>query len=362
MSATKSLAPLREKGNASARSHRPSKIVIRRHDLPNEHLILPWSDKRLVGIDIACLPTALAHCYFPRRPTTEGAVLRRNGDVSLILEARSLEIDGKLVKPGLPYGAGGRLLFAGLTTLAKLQLAIAPELSPRLYLPRSGRAMYRFTHGDKAANGPDRSRFLQQFYRVLSTEWTATKRARVEMQDHRGRPRVQMGWGFEAVRLIDKGCLWWNPSDIDAMPMFPSWLELSPQMWDWISKSEVPLDWHAYRGLAASPLTMDLVAWLAGRLLLVDPKEPVFLTWEQLYQQFVGQRPERLADRPWKVRVCKFKWDLLACLKQALKVYSRARVHAETDGVRLHHSQPWVNPTRALEKVRLAVEPDLSLP
>ncbi|MEW6752821.1 MAG: replication protein RepA [Candidatus Latescibacterota bacterium] len=335
--------------------NKPTIVRLERHDAPGEQLVFPWSDRRLAGIDVACLPTVLASCYFPRRRPTTDALLRRDGDDSLILEAHSLDINGRLVKPGLPYGAPGRLIFTAFATLAKLQAAIRPDLRPRLYLPRSARAFYRFTHGDAAAQGRNRARFIQHFYRVLATEITATRRERVPVPDRTAaRIRVQTGWEFEAFRVVDKAHLWWNPRDIDTMPLFPSWVRLSDRMWDWIDRTTIPLDWHAYRAHAPWPLTMDIDAWLAARLARLH--EPVFLTWAQLYRQFVGERPAGLSERAWSNRLRPFKWDFVTNLKRTLAVYKRARVEVTATGIWLRPSPPWVDPRKELRKIEQAAD------
>jgi Plasmid encoded RepA protein len=345
------------------------KILVQRADT-RDQLVLPWSDKRLAGVDVAQIPTALVHCYLPRRKPTEDVIIRSNGDISLMIETRALAFDGKAVKPGIPYGAGGRLILAGLTTLAKLQTSIAPELKPRLYLPRSARAFFRFTHfdntgersSDRNRSGEAHARFMQQFYRVLAAEFTATKQVRREMPAGGKPPRVQTGWAFRAVRLVEAAELWWNPSDLGTATMWPSWLELSPRGWEWIEATTHPLDWEAYTSHAKSPLTMDIDAWLGARLWQIPAGETVYLTWEQLYLQFVGSKPASLSARAWQTRIRVFKWDFLASLKRTLAAYRTARVKPYADGIELHHSPPWVDPKKALIKLRERVEPDLLLP
>jgi hypothetical protein len=333
-------------------SRGPTVIRLKRQDVAGEDVVFPWSDERLAGLDVACIPAVLASCYFPRRPVREDAILRRNGDDSLIVSSQAIEVDGKLVKPGLPYGAPARLIFTALATLAKLQDAIRSDLRPKLYLPRSARAFYRFVHGVEDASGRDRGMFVQHFYRLLATEFTASRRMRVE----RERCRVQRGWTFKAVRVVEEAELWWDPKDLEALPLFPSWLTLATRFWEWLDASAVPLDWCAYRGHALSPLTMDIDAWLAARL--VRLKEKVFLSWRQVYEQFIGEPPrerEACARRLWN-----FKSDFVANLRRSLAAYRGAHVEVSSSGLRLFPSPPWVDFTKEVRK--LSREVDLGLP
>lgn len=48
----------------------------------------------------------------------------------------------------------------------------------------------------------------------------------------------------------------------------------------------IPLDERALAALSHSAMALDIYAWLAQRLHRVNPKEPQFLTWKALKEQF----------------------------------------------------------------------------
>ncbi len=82
------------------------------------------------------------------------------------------------------------------------------------------------------------------------------------------------------------GELWWDPKQPEQGTLWGSWIELGEKFYDAIIASPVPLDMRALRALKRSPLALDLYAWAAYKVWMVDRKNASqFVPWAGLVEQ-----------------------------------------------------------------------------
>jgi hypothetical protein len=107
-------------------------------------------------------------------------------------------------------------------------------------------------------------------------------------------------------------------------------VRLSLDYFESLQKHAVPLDERALRALAHSAIGLDVYAWLAQRLHRVKPREPQFISWVALKEQF-GWHYERMR---------KFKEKFRGALGMVLAQYQAARIELDDNGMTLRHSPP----------------------
>jgi len=90
----------------------------------------------------------------------------------------------------------------------------------------------------------------------------------------------------------------------------------------------VPLDERALAGLAHSASALDIYAWLAQRLHRVPHRQPQFITWAALKEQFGAEFG----------RMNNFKHKFRLALGQVLAFYPRAKVEGDGRGITLYNS------------------------
>ena len=86
----------------------------------------------------------------------------------------------------------------------------------------------------------------------------------------------------------------WLQSDdkqMRQMSMWPGVMELSKEFFDSIIDHSVPLDPRAVGALKDSVLALDAYAWLAHRLRRIRQPGGLFLSWQNLYDQFGQEGP-----------------------------------------------------------------------
>lgn len=103
---------------------------------------------------------------------------------------------------------------------------------------------------------------------------------------------------------------------------------LSAAFFDELCRHPVLVDKAALRGLATSPLAIDVYLWLAYRLHALQGETPV--GWDRLWRQF-GTRVGKLKN---------FKSQFEAPLHLALSAYTAARVNVTDRGLKLLPSPP----------------------
>lgn len=108
---------------------------------------------------------------------------------------------------------------------------------------------------------------------------------------------------------------------------------LSQRYFESLLAHAVPLDSRAIGALSHSPMAMDIYCWLAHRLRRIDPENPQFVAWKNLYDQFgYGY-----------TQIFNFKRKFRELINQVLWQYpdARSRVREEHNkGYWLRHTPP----------------------
>ncbi|MDR3441335.1 replication protein RepA [Telmatospirillum sp.] len=276
-------------------------------------------------VDIASHHTALCQTYLPASRPAVRCWDRRNGTVTVRLEAGSAysAIQGEFVPLDLPYGAKARLALIAITTEA------VRTGSPIVTLGRS------MTHGlekilDRSPDGDD----IRQFRRQLAALVVMT---------------IRLGWTREnqpiqivtpiadLVAGLDPAA-WASPLQRRGHWQCPE-IRLAKPFFEALDRSTVPLDVRALATLAHTPLGLDAYCWLAQRLHRIPIGESVFVPWARLHEQFGGFARLRAFRRHF--------WSVLTSIHD---VYQDARIEDEYSpdgqpaGLRLYHSAPPVPP------------------
>jgi hypothetical protein len=242
----------------------------------------------------------LVQAHLPYRPVPGVAYTRRSGPLRLHLLAPP-EI-------GLPYGRYPRLFLAWLSTQA------VRRRSPEIPLDKSLSAFLRMLEigVSGGASGPIR-RFRDQVRRLLATNVTVVWER-------------ERSFGTEGFHFAAKSYLWWDrPQEVAGGGL----VRLSREFYDELLRAPVPLDLRVLRALPA-PMAIDLYGWLTYRTFAL--KQPLFVSWPALYEQF-GTQTRRLRD---------FRRSFGAALTSVLAVYPRARVRFQPEGLLVLPCDPQV--------------------
>lgn len=261
--------------------------------------------------------SALCQVGFPRRRTEGRSFERRNGRVSVRLEAGVLFDGTSWVEHPLPYGVIPRLIMVYLSSEAVRTRKREIELgdSVRRFLERLGMSSSGGPRGGYAA--------LRRQMEAL-----ASCRMSIGMADH---DRV-VTIDDKPIRRFEA----WLHHDGGQGTLWPGVLELSEEFYGTLVEHAVPLDPRALAALRHSALALDVYAWLAHRLRRVVGAGGTKLSWRNLYEQF-GQEYRSAKD---------FKKQFRIALRQALAVYPDARVAEVIGGITLYPSPAPIRHTR----------------
>ena len=247
----------------------------------------------------------LALCTLPRtNPGDRTQYVRRNGPYTLIMSAVGQE--------KLPFGNLPRLLLAWVCT------ETVRTQSRTLKLGRSLSEFMRkldITSHSGGVRG-DRTRLKNQMQRLFSANVML-----IEKQSHRERA--------VSSNIVDRRDYWWDPKGDQPM-LWDSTIELGEMFYDEIVSCPVPLDMHILRSMKRSALGLDLYLWLNYRMFKL--REPLLLTWRQLYRQF-GSTNE--AD---KVTINKFRTQVPRELSKLKDAWPQLDYRTPTGCLELHPS------------------------
>lgn len=255
-------------------------------------------------------------------PLDQPVWARQNGDYTLLIRPgyRLNPDTGQNESIGYPSGTIPRLLMFWLTTEAIRR--------------RSGTE----TAGDTDLRTITLSNTLSEFLREigLNPETGGGKRSDAS------RLRQQMDRLFNAsisfqyttkkvnrwlnMPVTSAGELWWDDRAPDQVNLFESWITLSSEFYDALVSHPVPVDVRALHALKASPLALDLYAWLCYRTYTVNRRgKPAFVTWRQLAKQ-LGSNYRNIKD---------FKKAVKAVLRKIKVLYPNASVEDVHGGLDL---------------------------
>jgi len=236
---------------------------------------------------------------------------RKQGIVSLRISAGEAKNpkDEEWVQLGLPFGPKPRLI------LAHLNAEALKTGSPKIDIEDSFTAFVRRIQNYRP-NGKEIRTFKDHLGRLSASI------IRVAMRTDR---RI-----FQVDSKIVTAFDLWFPKDESQRVLWPSTIHLSLDYFTSLQNHAVPLDERALAGLAHSAMALDIYAWLAQRLHRIPRRQPQFLAWAVLKDQFgdgIG-------------RIDNFKHYFRVALGQVLAFYPAAKVEGDGRGLTLYNSAP----------------------
>jgi hypothetical protein len=250
---------------------------------------------------VAFLSRLLVQANLPYREPPESHFVRRNGALTLTLQAPP--------QIGLPFGRYPRLLLAWLGTEAIRTRC--PEIELGESLSATMRELGITPSG--GGNGPF-ERFRDQLRRLLNTTISYS------WDERRPRGRFQADAGYR----ISDSAVWWEPTTEPGGK-----LKLSEAFFQELLRHPVPVDFRVLRVLA-SPLAIDIYAWLSYRS-FSSGNQPITIPWPLLAGQFGTTGSVR-----------KFRENFERALGAVVAVYHSAEVESTALGLRVTAGTPHV--------------------
>ncbi|MBV8592137.1 MAG: hypothetical protein JO212_19125 [Acetobacteraceae bacterium] len=239
---------------------------------------------------------------------------RVNGSIGLQVEAGAAwnpdTVD--FVQLGLPWGAKPRLILSHLNAEALRQG------SPTIEVEDSLAAFVRRLKLDPKGRN----------FRIIKDQLSRLSAASIRLGLSRDGRAVTIKSNI--VGAFDL----WFPKDARQRVLWPSTVQLSQEYFDSLQNYAVPLEEAAISALAHSAMALDIYAWLAQRLHRIPVKQPQFVPWARLHEQF-GLHYSR---------VRKFREVFLQTLRQVRAVYPAAQIGEDLDrygqpaGITLYNS------------------------
>ena len=206
--------------------------------------------------------------------------IRRNGTKAFLVQG-GYRIDpkdktGKTAKyVGIPYGPKARLILFYLMTEAKV------TKKRRIYLGDSFNAFLEAigTKGNRGGRDSGRDAVKKQLDRILTASFYTTESASFEDADYLAKSPT--------YRFVGEASLWFSKDLPDQMTLWESYIDLSPEFFESITKSAIPLDWDVLLELKNSSLEIDLYALLTYEASRARRSgQDRFIPWAALQNQF----------------------------------------------------------------------------
>ena len=265
--------------------------------------------------DMGFMARLLALCSLPRtNPRDRLQYVRRNGPYTLVMIAGG--------ENRLPFGNLPRLLLAWVCSEA------VRTQSRDLVL---GRSLYEFMHklGMEDRSGGlhgERARLKNQMDRLFTSSVQLVYAA----DDH----KVVVS-SFVAERAE----FWWNTKRPEAPSLWDSTIQLGERFFQEIIAHPIPIDLHTLKALKRSPLGLDLYFWLVYKTFAL--RQPLTLTWRQLYRQF-GASPAHGGP----AYINSFRRSVLRELKKIKRVWPGLGYRTVTGGLVIEPSPPRIPPSQ----------------
>lgn len=259
--------------------------------------------------------SVLCQTFLPYKdPGHERRIEKKQGRAKLLLQAGEIynPVADRYEEVGLPYGAKARLILSYINTMAvKTQNPVVDvQESMTAFIRRIGLQ----TNGETIG-------YVKEQLRRLS----ATRISIGFMMDEENRRGIQSN-----LNLIQSFDVWF-PEETGQKISWSTIVRLSDDYFNSLVNHAIPLDERALAALSNNALALDLYFWLAQRLHRVDKKQPEFISWAALKEQF----GEGYKD------MFKFKQKLRETLKLVQIQYRDARIREEKNrGFWLENSAP----------------------
>ena len=192
---------------------------------------------------------------------------RKNGIYTLTIKPSYVfDSNNKPKNVGLPYGSIPRLLFIWMTTEA------IRTKEPRLMLGNSLSEFMSKLGLGSSTGGKNGSitRLKNQSYKLFRSEFTLT-------QEQQG------GVHEKDLKISNERMLFWNPRFPDQESLWESWVNLTPDFFEAITKNPAPMDMRALKALKNSSMALDIYMWLSHRTFYLS--KPQRLSWKALEGQ-----------------------------------------------------------------------------
>lgn len=268
------------------------------------------------GLDF--LHTALCQVPMPRSETKARVYEQRNGNVYLRIESGPLFDGYDFIEQPLPFGSLPRLIMVYISTSAILNKDPVVDVGDSLtdFMKRLGLP----TNGGKNGRMP---LFKKQLNALISSRFTIGIRydSSVSMID---------------TKPFSKFHAWFSETDKQKV-LWPGYVHLSEEFYQSLLKHAVPLDPRALCSLKHSPFAMDVYTWMASRLYRIPNDKGLFLSWNNLAEQFTARGGEleehgHEQERKPNVNLDSFRRNFMQALQCAVAVYPDARIEEVTDG------------------------------
>lgn len=255
--------------------------------------------------------SVLCQTFLPyRNPGTEIRIWKqKQGNVSLAIQASETynpqKDDFEFI--GLPYGPKARLILAHINSEAirKQSRIVDVESSMSAFIKAIGLNL------DGRTINEVKSQLRRLTASTLSLGYTDNDKG------------VQVD--LKIVKAFDL----WFPKDERQRILWPTTVQLTEDYFSSLISHAIPLDERALSSLSHSAMALDIYAWLAQRLHRINPKEPQFITWKALKEQF-GRGYNQMY---------KFKQIFRSTLMLARSQYPQALVYErKNEGFVLEHS------------------------
>lgn len=206
--------------------------------------------------------------------------VRRNGSKALLVQG-GYKIDPKdktgkkAVYVGIPYGPKARLILFYLMTEAKL------TKNRRIFLGDSFNAFLEAIGSSKNSGGKKTGRdaVKKQLERISTASFYTTENATFEDADYFAKSQT--------YRFTGEASLWFSNKTPDQMALWDSYIDLSPEFYESITKSAIPLDWDVLIKLKNSALEIDLYSLLTYEAARAATSgKGRFIPWAALQDQF----------------------------------------------------------------------------
>lgn len=280
------------------------------------------------------LHALLCQLGLPRKPTEARVFERRSGAAGMVLEAGRAFNGTQFIPQPLPSGTRPRLVLIHVCSEAvrtkQRQIDVghsARDFLRQLRIDEGGRNMKAF-----------RAQMLALSVCRMTLGWLGGdgKVSQVEC------PPVDK---FDA----------WLVDDGGQKALWPGVIELSERFAETLREHAVPLAPEAIARLQHRALALDAYTWLAHRLCRVRQNDGVFISWQNLRDQF-GQ------EYGGKYGLKEFQREFSSALLEAHGAYPEGDFDVVVGGVRLFPSPPPVKKTMAVVKLPRALEAAEHLP
>lgn len=212
--------------------------------------------------------SVLCQTFLPyRNPGTDVRIWKhKQGNVSLAIQATEAfnpeKDDYEYI--GLPYGPKARLILAHINSEAirKQSKSINVEESMSAFIRRMGLNL----------DGKTINEVKNQLRRLTTSSLS------LGYSNDQGAVQVDL----KIMKAFDL----WFPKDERQRVLWTSNIQLTDDYYNSLANHAIPLDERALAALSHNAMALDIYAWLAQRLHRINPKEPQFLTWKALKDQF----------------------------------------------------------------------------